>query len=60
MMNKFKRIISDQDMMLLHSIQGLLVFREFQNDFIYTIGNVPIGRIEVCWSVNHTYYHCLN
>lgn len=60
MMNKFKRVISNEDVMLLQCIQGLIVFREFENDFIYTIGNVPIGRMEVNWSVNNTYYHYLN
>lgn len=59
-MNKFKPIISDGDMMLLQCITGLLVFREYENDFIYTIGNVPIGRMEICWNVNNTYYHYLN
>jgi hypothetical protein len=60
MISKFKRVISNEDVMLLQCIQGLIVFREFENDFIYTIGNVPIGRMEVCWSVNNTYYHYLN
>ena len=60
MISKFKRVISNEDVMLLQCIQGLIVFREFENDFIYTIGNVPIGRMEVNWSVNNTYYHYLN
>jgi hypothetical protein len=60
MISKFKRVISNEDVMLLQCIQGLIVFMEFKNDFIYTIGNVPIGRMEVNWSVNNTYYHYLN
>lgn len=59
-MKKYNTILSDQDLVLLQCITGLVIFREYKNDFIYTIGNVPIGRMQICWNVYNTYYHYLN